>query len=53
VYLNCFGTLDRVSGVVLAACDSTSVLETPLATPPKVLADCDLDPILQANLTIH
>jgi hypothetical protein len=53
VYLNCFGTLDRASGVVLAACDSTAVLETPLATPPVVLSDCDLDPILQVNLTIH
>jgi len=53
MYLNCFGTLDRASGQVFAACDSTSVLETPLATPPVVLADCDLDPILQVNLTIH
>jgi hypothetical protein len=53
MYLNCFGTLDRATGQVLAACDSTSVLETPLATPPVVLADCDLDPILQVNLTIH
>jgi len=53
MYLNCFGTLDRVSGVVLAACDSTSVLETPLASPPVILSDCDLDPILQVNLTIH
>ncbi|MCI0408051.1 MAG: hypothetical protein L0191_05705 [Acidobacteria bacterium] len=53
VYLNCFGTLDRVSGVVFAACDSAAVLETPLATPPQVLSDCDLDPILQVNLTIH
>jgi len=53
MYLNCFGTLDRATGQVLGACDSTSVLETPLATPPVVLADCDLGPILQVNLTIH
>jgi hypothetical protein len=53
VYLNCFGTLDRVTGVVLAACDSTAVPEFPLANPPKILSDCDLDPILQVNLTIH
>jgi len=53
VYLHCFGTLDRASGGVFAACDSTSVLETPLTAPPVVLADCDVDPILQVTLAIH
>ena len=53
MYLNCFGTLDRASGVVFAACDSAAVPELPLVNPPKILSDCDLDPILQVNLTIH
>jgi hypothetical protein len=53
VYLHCFGTLTLSSGHVSAACDSTSVLETPLANPPVVLSDCDLDPVLQVGLDIH
>ena len=53
VYLNCFGTLDRATGQVFAACDSAAVPEFPLTNPPNILADCDLDPILQVNLTIH
>lgn len=53
VYLHCFGTLSRGSGVVHAACDSTSVLDTPITNPAVVLADCDLDPILQVTLTLH
>jgi hypothetical protein len=52
-YLNCFGTLDRASGTVHAACDSTAALETPIVDPPVILADCDLNPILLATLTIH
>ena len=52
-YLNCFGTLDRPSGVVLAACDSAAVLDLPLTDPPLILSDCDLTPILQVTLTIH
>jgi hypothetical protein len=53
VYVHCFGTLTLSSGHVSAACDSTSALETPLANPPVVLADCDLDPVLQVTLDIH
>jgi hypothetical protein len=53
VYLDCFGTLDRASRTVRAACDSATVLQTPVVDPPVVLADCDLDPILQTTLTIH
>ena len=53
MYLHCFGTLDRSTGGVRAACDSTSVLQTPLTDPPTVVADCDLNPILQVTLTIH
>lgn len=53
VYLNCFGTLNRASGVVLAGCDSATVLQTPVANPVTILGDCDLNPILQVTLTIH
>jgi hypothetical protein len=53
VYLNCFGTLDRASGLVHGACDSTAVLQIPVVNPVTVLGDCDLDPILQVTLTIH
>ena len=53
VYLNCFGTFDRPSRTVRAACDSTAVLQTPVTDPPTILADCDLIPILQVSLTIH
>lgn len=52
-YLQCIGTLDRQAGIVSAACDSTTVLALPLADPPTILADCDLDPILRATLTIN
>jgi hypothetical protein len=53
VYLQCFGTFDRSAGIVQAACDSATVLQTPVADPPVVLSDCDVDPILQVTLAIH
>ena len=53
VYLQCFGTLDRNAGIVQAACDSATVLDTPVADPPVVLSDCDVEPILQVTLAIH
>ena len=52
-YLNCFGTLDRASGVVHAACDSAAVLQTPVVNPVTILGDCDLNPILHVTLAIH
>ena len=51
-YLQCIGTLDRASGVLLGSCDSTTVLQTPVVDPPTILADCDLTPILAVTLTI-
>ena len=53
VYLQCFGTLDRNTGLIQAACDSAAVLETPVTDPPAIAADCDVDPILQVTLAIH
>ena len=52
-YLQCIGTFDRQAGILQGFCDSTTVLETPLSDPPIVLADCDLDPILQVILTVQ
>ncbi|HEU5179607.1 MAG TPA: hypothetical protein VFW45_02360 [Candidatus Polarisedimenticolia bacterium] len=53
VYLQCFGTFDRSTGLVQAACDSAAVLETPVTDPPVILSDCDVDPILQVTLAIN
>ena len=49
-FLQCFGTFDRPSGVMLGGCDSTSVVD-PLDFS-TVRADCDLDPILGVTVTI-
>ncbi len=49
-FLQCFGTFDRPSGVMLGGCDSTAVVD-PLNTS-TVLADCDLNPILGVTVTI-
>jgi hypothetical protein len=53
VYLQCFGTFDRNTGTVQGACDSATVLETPVTDPPVIAADCDVDPILQVTLAIN
>ena len=51
-YLQCIGTFDRASGTLQGACDSTTVLQTPVVDPPAILADCDLTPILHVTLAI-
>jgi len=51
-YLQCIGTFDRPSGTLQGACDSTTVLQTPVVDPPTILADCDLTPILRVTLAI-
>ncbi|HMC82883.1 MAG TPA: hypothetical protein VKL61_06585 [Candidatus Polarisedimenticolia bacterium] len=51
-YLQCIGTFDRPSGTLQGACDSTTVLKTPVVDPPIILADCDLTPILHVTLAI-
>jgi hypothetical protein len=53
IYVQCFGTLDRNAGIVQAACDSATVLQTPVTDPTVVLSDCDVDPILQVTLAIQ
>ena len=53
IYLKCFGTFDRNTGFVQAACDSAEVLETPVTDPTVTAADCDVDPILQVTLAIQ
>src|SRR5262245_59788432 len=53
MYLQCFGTFDRNTGLVQAACDSAAVLEAPVSDPPVIAADCDVDPILQVTLAIQ
>ena len=47
-FLQCLGTFDRPSGVMLGGCDSTAVVDPNLT----VLADCDLNSILGVTVTI-
>jgi hypothetical protein len=52
-YLQCIGTFDRATRTMDGACDSTTVLQTPVTDPPGILADCDLNPILAVSLEIN
>lgn len=53
VYLQCLGTFDRAARIVQAACDSATILQSPLVDPPQILADCDIDPILSSRVLVH
>jgi hypothetical protein len=53
LYLQCIGTLDRHTGFLGAACDSATVLKSPLTDPVGIASDCDLSRILQVSVSIH